>query len=74
MRVLTKKAVSSRICYSGNHIDRMEAAGRFPRRVKLGPNRVGWLESEIDDWIADRVRERDADGKSGGAERAPVTA
>ncbi len=74
MRVLTKKAVSGRICYSGNHIDRMEAAGRFPRRVKLGPNRVGWLESEIDDWIADRVRERDAAGESGTAKSAPVTA
>ncbi len=63
MRVLTKKAVSGRVNYSGNHIDRMEADGRFPKRIKLGPNRVGWLESEIDDWIAEKVRERDdADG------------
>lgn len=41
MRVLTKTAVSGRVCNSGNHIDRMEAAGYFPRRIKLGPNRVG---------------------------------
>ena len=59
MRVLTKKAVSGRVCYSGNHIDRMEADGRFPKRIKLGPNRVGWLETEVDDWIAEKARERE---------------
>ena len=25
-------------------------AGRFPAPVKVGPNRIGWLESEIEDW------------------------
>ena len=34
-------------------------AGAFPRPVKLSPKAVGWLESEIDDWIAARVSERD---------------
>ena len=58
-RLLSKKAVQGRVLYSNNHIDRMEAAGRFPKRIKLGPNRVGWLESEVDDWIAEKVRERD---------------
>ena len=59
MRVLTKKVVSGRVCYSENHIDRMEADGRFPKRIKLGPNRVGWLETEVDDWIAEKARERE---------------
>ncbi len=67
MRALTKRAVTGRVCYSGNHINRMEAAGRFPRRIKIGPNRVGWLESEIDDWIAARVREWDEGVLSNGA-------
>ena len=34
---------------------RLERAGRFPRRHRISPNAVGWLESEIDDWIASRV-------------------
>ncbi|GGG52598.1 hypothetical protein GCM10010964_44670 [Caldovatus sediminis] len=37
----------------------MEAAGEFPRRVTLGPRAVGWLESEINQWIAKRAAERD---------------
>ena len=47
------------IFYSRSQIDRKEAAGEFPRRVRLGPNRVGFLECEIDAWIAGLVAERD---------------
>jgi prophage regulatory protein len=27
----------------------------FPSPVRLGPRSVGWLESEIDAWVSDRV-------------------
>ncbi len=30
--------------------------GMFPRPINLGPRAVGWLESEIDTWIAARVQ------------------
>jgi prophage regulatory protein len=36
--------------------------GTFPRQVPLGPKAVGWLETEIDEWIAQRVRRRDEGG------------
>ena len=29
--------------------------GDFPTQVSLGPRAVGWLEAEIDRWIASRV-------------------
>jgi prophage regulatory protein len=31
-------------------------AGRFPAPLDLGPNSVGWLWADIDDWIASRPR------------------
>lgn len=35
--------------------------GQFPRPIKLGEGRaVGWLGSEIEAWLANRVSERDA--------------
>jgi len=34
--------------------------GTFPRPIDLGPNSVGWLCHEIDDWLAERVAARDA--------------
>ena len=59
MKLLTKSEVRNRVCYSPQHIARLEKAGKFPKRVLLGPNRVGWLEEEIDQWIRDRIEERD---------------
>ena len=35
-------------------IYRLEIRGEFPQRKQLSPNSVGWLESEIDEWIASR--------------------
>ncbi len=35
---------------------RLERSGRFPERVRLGPNSVGWVESEVLAWIDARPR------------------
>ena len=32
---------------------RWERAGLFPERVRIGPNSIGYRESEINEWIAD---------------------
>ncbi len=37
----------------------LEAAGGFPRRVKLATRAVGWVESEVRAWIAARIATRD---------------
>lgn len=36
------------------------AAGRFPRPVSVGPARKAWVSTEVDQWIAARIAERDA--------------
>jgi prophage regulatory protein len=33
--------------------------GEFPKQVKLGAYRVGWVEREIRDWQQARIAERD---------------
>lgn len=37
---------------------RDERAGRFPKRIRTGPNSIGWLASEIFAWLAARAAER----------------
>ena len=32
----------------------------FPKPVSLGENSVGFVEAEIDDWLAQRVAKRDS--------------
>ncbi|MEM9148018.1 MAG: AlpA family phage regulatory protein [Pseudomonadota bacterium] len=38
---------------------RLEKAGKFPRRVQIGPNRVGWVEDEVLEWLQERMDDRD---------------
>lgn len=60
-RLVTKKELRT-VCgipYTPQHIARLEKAGRFPKRIQLGQNRVAWVLSEVDAWIAERISERD---------------
>lgn len=58
MRILSKKQVKELVLYSPQHIARLEKAEKFPKRIQLGPNRVGWVESEVLDWIQTRLDQR----------------
>ena len=59
MKLLSKPQVREKVLYSFAHIARLEAAGQFPKRVRLGQARVGWVETEIDDWLAAKAAQRD---------------
>ncbi len=37
-------------------IYRLISAGDFPAQVKLGRRAVGFIESEVDRWVEERVR------------------
>jgi prophage regulatory protein len=47
------------IPYSKVQLWRLERQRRFPKRNSVGPQRYAWVESEIDEWIAGRIRARD---------------
>jgi len=59
MRILSKREVRRLVLYSPQHISRLEKAGKFPKRVKLGPSRVGWVESEVLEWLEERIKRRE---------------
>ena len=59
MRVLRKPEVQAKSGLKQSTIDEKEAAGEFPKRVRLGARAVGWIDSEIDDWIAGLASKRD---------------
>jgi prophage regulatory protein len=63
-RILTRRHLRELIPYTPQHIQRLEKAGKFPRRIQLGPNRVGWVATEIDAWLAERIAQRDAQAKA----------
>jgi prophage regulatory protein len=59
MRILSKRQVKELVLYSHQHVARLEAAGKFPKRIRLGQNRVGWVEQEVLDWLQARIDARD---------------
>ena len=48
-------SVKSMVGLSRSSIYLMMAAGTFPKSISLGERSVGWLESDIDDWIDSKV-------------------
>jgi len=60
MRILSKRQLKELVLYSPQHIARLEKAGQFPLRVQLGPNRVGWVEAEVLNWLEIRLTQRSA--------------
>jgi len=62
-QLVSKKELKT-VCgipYAPQHIARLEKAGRFPKRIPLGQNRVAWLLSEVDEWISARIAKRETD-------------
>ncbi len=49
--------VMSRTGLSRSTIYELISKGRFPSQIGLGPRAVGWVESEIVDWIDARIDE-----------------
>ena len=54
-RALRLRQVSQLTGLGRSMIYQMQAEGRFPQRIELGERAVGWLESEVRDWLATRI-------------------
>ena len=55
LRIERRKQVEARTGLSRSTIYDGVRAGTFPAPVRLGPRAVGWLASEVDDWLAAKV-------------------
>ena len=51
-QLLGMKQVRERVSLSRQEIYRRVKAGTFPKQIPLGPGRVAWIGSEVDEWIA----------------------
>ena len=62
MRILSKRQLKEMVPYSPQHIQRLEAQGRFPKRLRLGNgprSRCGWIEEEVLAWLQERIDRRE---------------
>ena len=56
LSILRRKQVEARTGLARSTIYDHIKAGIFPRPIPLGPRAVGWLESDVSNWIAERVQ------------------
>ncbi len=56
LSILRRKQVEARTRLARSTIYHHIKAGTFPRSIPLGPRAVGWLESDVNNWIAERVQ------------------
>lgn len=59
-RIIRKPELLARVGLSDPTIWRLERKNQFPRRLRLGGNSCGWLESEINEWMQARADARRA--------------
>lgn len=49
--------VDARVPYGRAHLYRLEDQGEFPKRKRIGANRVAWVRAEIERWLAERMED-----------------
>ena len=54
--ILRRPQVEHRTGLSRSTLYQYIQDGHFPQPLQLGPRAVGWLESEVSEWIAARTR------------------
>jgi prophage regulatory protein len=53
-RILRLKDVVRMVGLSRSTVWNLDREGKFPKHRKLGPRSVGWVDTEIHEWIAGR--------------------
>lgn len=59
MRIIRLKEVMDSTGLARSTVYKYVAESSFPKPVSLGDRCVGWVESEIHDWIMERIELRD---------------
>lgn len=62
LQILRRKDVEAAIGLRRSQLYAMIQRGEFPKPVKLGSGptgAVGWVRSEIDEWLNQRIADRD---------------
>ncbi|QBM16560.1 hypothetical protein MARI_06420 [Marinobacter sp. JH2] len=60
MRILRLRDVIEKTGLARSTVYKYIEAGTFPKPIDLGGRSVGWVDEEINDWILEKVNQRDS--------------
>ncbi|POU19368.1 hypothetical protein C3420_13855 [Acinetobacter sp. ACNIH3] len=55
IRLIRRKEVQAKTGLGASSIYAMMQQGTFPKSVNISERRVAWIESDIDQWISERI-------------------
>jgi predicted DNA-binding transcriptional regulator AlpA len=59
-KIINIRLVCERTSLSKGQIDRLVARGCFPKPIGLSEKRRGWVDVEVSEWIAEKMRGRES--------------
>ena len=62
-RIIRWPEVHERVGYCRTNIYYLIQSGDFPSPIKLGSRAVGWLESDVENWIESRIEQSRSGGE-----------
>lgn len=60
MRILRLRDVMEKTGLARSTVYKYIEAGTFPKPIDLGGRSVGWVDEEINDWILEKITQRDS--------------
>ena len=57
-RILRRDEVEAKTGFKRAHLYNLMIAGKFPKAIRLGIRAVGWDSLEVEQWIAERRKQR----------------
>ena len=63
MRIMRLKEVIEKTGLSRSTIYNLISQGKFPKQIELGARSVGWVDTEVDEWLKAKVAYRNAQEK-----------
>ena len=61
-RFIDLREVTSRVCLGKTTVLLWEAEGKFPRAVRLSPNKRVWLDADITQWMLEKHSDNQSQG------------
>ena len=59
MRIMRLKEVIEKTGLSRSTIYNLISQGKFPKQIDLGARSVGWVDTEIEEWLLAKMEVRD---------------
>lgn len=70
--ILRRREVQARTGLPSSSLYALIAKDQFPRPVPLSSRRVGWVATEVDDWLRNRIAARGASCPSSPSRKSNV--